>query len=63
MKKTQEQMFYEAQQREFSANEIFLFMVHCKENPLTLGDFNLMAAKFPNRYERFRSYAEKNCKK
>ena len=64
--KTQAQMFYDAQNKSFRDNEAFLMLCHPEKygmqgaDPLTLEEFNCMAAKRPDAYERFRTYAEKN---
>ena len=64
--KTQAQMFYDAQSKSAHETEAFLTLCHPEKygmagaDPLTLKEFNCMAAKRPDVYERFRAYAEKN---
>ena len=64
--RTQAEMFYDAQSKSARANESFLALCHPEKygmhgaDPLTLEEFNCMAAKRPDVYERFRTYAEKN---
>ena len=66
--KTQAQMFYDAQNKSSRETEAFLMLCHPEKygasgaEPLTVGEFNRMAARWPERYERFRAYAEKNLK-
>ena len=64
--RTQAEMFYDAQSKSARSNEAFLMLCHPEKygmhgaDPLTLEEFNCMAAKRPDVYERFRAYAEKN---
>ena len=64
--RTQAEMFYDAQNKSARETEMFLMLCHPKKygihgaDPLTLEVFNRMAAKRPDVYERFRTYAEKN---
>lgn len=66
--KAQAQMFYGAQNKSARETEAFLMLCHPEKygmtgaEPLTMTEFNKMAVRWPERYERFRTYAEKNLK-
>lgn len=66
--KTQAQMFYDAKNKSARETEAFLMLCHPEKynakgaEPLTMDIFNRMAERWPERYERFRHYAEKNIK-
>ena len=54
--RTQKQMFYDAERRAAELNKDFMFMVNCKENPLTREDLEALLAKRPQVYARFAGF-------
>ena len=57
--KTQAQMFYEAHRKLADADQHFLDMVNCPENPLTNDDLIKLVEKFPQRWERYSGFIGK----
>ena len=64
--RTQAEMFYDAQNKSARETAAFLMLCHPEKygmqgaDAMTLEEFNRMAAKRPDAYEKFRTYAEKN---
>ena len=57
--KTQQQMFWEAHRRIADANDAFMELVNCKENPITRQDLESLIRRNPARYGRFSGVLDK----
>lgn len=55
----QYRMCYSAQKRIADANEVFLFMVNCKENPLDRETLQKLVERYPERWGRFKNWIPK----
>ena len=59
VQQTQLQMFYAAHHCVADANNAFMEMVTCKENPLTRRDLEALIRRNPGRYSRFAIWLDK----
>lgn len=57
--KTQLQMYWEAEQKLFDANRVFMEMVNDPVSPLTNQELERLIARFPARWERFSGFVGK----
>lgn len=57
--KTQLQMYWEAEQRIFDRNNLFLELVSHPTNPLTNQDLERLIARWPERYEMYSGFLGK----
>ena len=57
--KTQQQMFWEAHRRIADANDAFMDLINCRENPMTRRDLESLIRRNPARYSRFSCFLDK----
>ena len=55
MRRTQKQLFYEAQKKIAEANRHVMEMIKDPYNPLTKKDLHLLADRFPERWNKYRT--------
>ena len=57
--KSQQQIFWEEHRRIADANNAFMELVNCKENPMTRQDLESLTRRNPARYGRFSGFLDK----
>ena len=57
--KSQQQIFWEAHRRVADANDAFMDLVNCKDNPMTRQDLESLIRRNPARYGRFSGFLDK----
>ena len=57
--KTQQQIFWEAHRRVADANDAFMDLINCKENPMTRRDLESLIRRNPARYSLFSGFLDK----
>ena len=57
--KPQQQIFWEAHRRVADANDAFMDLINCKENPMTRQDLESLIRRNPARYGRFSGFLDK----
>ena len=57
--KTQQQIFWESHRRIADANDAFMDLINCKENPMTRQDLESLIRRNPARYGRFSGFLDK----
>ena len=57
--KSQQQILWEEHRRIADANNAFMDLVNCKENPMTRQDLESLIRRNPARYSRFSGFLDK----
>ena len=57
--KSQQQIFWEAHRRVADANDAFMDLINCKENPIARQDLEALIKRNPARYGRFSGFLDK----